>query len=251
MCDMKVKIGLCGIPLMFTILLSPFVYGQPTSAWEKIFNGKNLEGWSVIEKPANVKVKDSSIVLHMTAHTSRHSFVRTNKKYKDFILEVDFKRDRTIDSGILFRAESAPDTAFNALFGYMVKVDPSPTRLWTGGVLLDFGNGLNWLHPLQDNDRSRHAEKEGSWNRLRVEAIGNIIKVWINDIPTVHLVDDKYKEGYVALKIHYLGGEKEKENLEIAYKNIRIISKNPQKYSRVIDLPAKNTIGKVDITYFR
>ena len=248
---MKFRIGLCSVFFIFAILRCQFSYAQPASAWERIFNGKNLEEWSVIERPANVKVKDSSIVLHMTAYTSRHSFVRTKKKYKDFILEVDFKRDRTIDSGILFRAESTPDTAFNALFGYMVKVDPSPTRLWTGGVLLDFGNGLNWLYPLLNDERARHAEKEGVWNRLRVEVIGTIIKVWINDIPTAHLVDDKYKEGFIAFKIHYLEGEKEKENLEIAYKNIRIISKNPKQYSRAIDLPAKNTMGKVDITYFR
>ena len=237
--------------LMLLAFVSTMASGQPSSIWEKLFNGKNLDGWAVIERPANVKIQDSCMVLHMTAHTSRHSFIRTNKKYKDFILEVDFKRDSIIDSGILFRSHTTPDTAFSALFGYMVKVDPSPTRLWTGGVFLDFGNGINWLHSLENDDRARHAEKPGRWNRLRIEAIGNHIKIWVNGIPTVNMIDDKYQEGFIAFKIHFLMGEEEKEKLQIAYKNVKIITKDVQKYAQATDLPLRDTRKKVDITYFR
>ena len=238
--------------VLLSIFFCQISHAQPAEAWEKIFNGKNIDGWSVVDPPVNVKVLDSSMVLHMTAHTARHSFIRTNRKYKDFIFEVDFRRDRTIDSGILFRSEATPDSAFSRLFGYMVKIDPSLTRMWTGGVFLDFGNGLNWLHPLQDDARARNSEKSGGgWNRVRIEAVGNEIKVWVNGIPTSHLIDDKYQSGFIALKIHYLGGETEKEKLEIAYKNMRVISKNVKRYAREIDLPAKSTIGKNAITYFR
>lgn len=225
---------------------------QPDGAWEVIFNGKDFKGWTVIERPANVVVNDSSIVMHMTAHTSRHSFIRTNKKYKDFIFEVDFRRDRTMDSGVLFRAEPAPDSAFSALFGYMIKIDPSPTRLWTGGIFLDYGNGINWLHPLEGDNRARLAEKsDHEWNRLRIEAIGNHIKVWLNEVPTANLVDNKYIEGFIAFKIHFLMSEVEKEKMEIAFKNVRIITKNAKKYSRPVDIPVKDTKNKTDITYFR
>jgi len=228
------------------------VFAQPAAAWEAIFNGQNFDGWAVIERPANATVKDSSMVLHMTAYTSRHAFVRTDKKFKDFIFEVDFKRDRAIDSGILFRSESTPDTAFSQLFGYMVKVDPQPARLWTGAIFLDFGNGINWLYTLAGDDRARNAEKEsGEWNRLRIEAIGMRIRVWLNGIPTCHLIDDKYREGFIAFKIHYLKDEIEKEKLAIAYKNMRIFTRNPEKYERSIDLPPIDSRKKVDIKYFR
>ena len=240
--------------LFFFLSISTFyhVFAQPIDAWKAIFNGQNFDGWAVIERPANATVKDSSMVLHMTAYTSRHAFVRTDKKFKDFIFEVDFKRDRAIDSGILFRSESTPDTAFSQLFGYMVKVDPQPARLWTGGIFLDFGNGINWLYTLADDDRARNAEKEsGEWNRLRIEAIGMRIRVWLNGIPTCHLIDDKYREGFIAFKIHYLKDEIEKEKLAIAYKNMRIITRNPEKYERSIDLPPIDSRKKVDIKYFR
>lgn len=224
--------------------------GEPT--WDTLFNGCDLSGWAVIERPAKVSVTDSSLVLNMTAYTSRHSFVRTKEKYKDFIFEVDFKRDSSVDSGVLFRSESAPDTAFSALFGYMVKIDPSPTRKWTGGVFLDYGNGLNWLYPLEGDERAQQAEQAGgTWNHLRIEAIGEDIRVWLNGIPTAHLTDDKYCEGYIAFKIHYLLHDKAQEKLEIAYRNARILTQNPEQYIMTMNLPAKNTKGKLDITYFR
>lgn len=213
-------------------------FAQSDDAWEIIFNGENLKGWSVIEKPANVSVKDSAIVLRMTAHTSRHAYVRTNKKYKDFIFEVDFKRDRTLDSGILFRSESTPDTSYCTLFGYQMKIDPSLTRLWTGGTFLDFGKDFTWLYPLEGDNRARHAEKEGGeWNHVRIEAIGQHLKVWLNGIPTTHLIDDTYKEGYIAFKMHWLKEKVENEKLEISYKNIRIMTENLEEFTRKMDIP--------------
>lgn len=243
------------------LLLFLFIYGvlvpheassQPSAAWESLMNGKDLTGWSVLGKPATVSIQDSSMLLHMTAHTSRHAFVRTDKAYKDFIFEVEFRRDRSLDSGILFRSIDAPDTAFSDIFGYMVKIDPSPTRLWTGGIFLDFGNGINWLHTLEGDDRARMAERvDQEWNRLRIEAIGERIKIWLNDIPTVHLIDDKYRKGYIAFKIHYLMKDAEKEQLEIAFRNARIITRNPKRYVRPIDLPVQDTRNKVEIRFFR
>ncbi|MEZ4826079.1 MAG: DUF1080 domain-containing protein [Bacteroidia bacterium] len=220
--------------------------------WENLFDACDLSGWAVIERPAKVSVRDSSIVLNMTAFTSRHAFVRTEEKYSDFIFEVEYRRDSAMESGILFRSEDAPDTAFTALLGYMVKIDSSPAQLWTGGVVLDYGNGLNWLHSLEGDDRARHAEKAGGeWNHLRIEAIGEEIKVWVNGIPTAHLADDKFREGYIAFIIHYLKKDETLELLEIAYRNPRVITVEPEKYSRPMDLSVRDTKGKLEVTYFR
>jgi Domain of Unknown Function (DUF1080) len=225
---------------------------QSIYPWQSLFDGKSLNGWSVIGKPSNVQIKDSCIILHMTPFTSRHAFIRTTKKFKDFIFEIEFRRDLAIDSGILFRSVDAPDTAFNDLFGYMVKIDPSQSRLWTGGVLLDFGNGLQWLYPLDKEEKARHAEKsQGEWNKIRIEAIGQDIKVWLNEIPTVHLTDDKYDDGYIALKIHYLMEDKEKAGLEISYRNPQIIMKHVKRYARSMEIPANDTRAIKEVKYFR
>ncbi len=220
---------------------------------ENLFNGKDLEGWTILDPPANVSANDGCIVLKMTTHTSRHAFVRSNKKYKNFILELYFKRDKSLDSGILFRAVETPSTAFSSLYGYMVKIDPSPTRLWTGGLFLDYGNAHNWLKTLEDNEDAKNAENDqGAWNKLRVEAIGSVIKIWLNEVPSVHVKDDKYIKGYIAFKIHYLrSGDIDKEALTIAFKNITLITKNIKKHQKLIILPLTDTRLDTEKTYFR
>ena len=77
------------------------------------------------------------------------------------------------------------------------------------------------------------------WNTFRIEAIGNTIKVWVNNIPTVHLINNKYEKGYIAFKIHSMGNTPEKEKILVHFKNIKILTKNLEKYKKSTDLVAK------------
>lgn len=77
------------------------------------------------------------------------------------------------------------------------------------------------------------------WNRFRIEAIGPHLKVWINGIPITNLIHHKYKDGTIALKIHALGDAPDQEKALIHFKNLRIIDKNPEKFQKTIDIPAR------------
>jgi hypothetical protein len=77
------------------------------------------------------------------------------------------------------------------------------------------------------------------WNHFRIEAIGPEIKVWVNGIPTAYLIDTKYTQGYIALKIHSMGNTPENEKILVHYKNLRILTSEPQRHSMPTDLPAK------------
>lgn len=238
--------------LVIFCLWSCLAHGQAAAAWQPLSNGRNLDGWRIIDPPAKVAMADSSLVLRMSAHTARHAFVRTARKYRNFIFEVEFSRDLNLDSGILFRSVDAPDTAFSGLFGYMVKIDPQPARRWTGGIFVDYGNGHEWLHTLENNEAGRNAERPGGeWNRLRIEAIGDHIRVWLNEVPTAHILDTRYKKGYLAFKIHFLTQDQAQERMKIAYRNPRIITRKPRKYARSTPLPLQDTRGFSNIRYFR
>ncbi|MEJ7767845.1 MAG: DUF1080 domain-containing protein [Chitinophagaceae bacterium] len=238
MTTIRVSIAAC---ISILIGSHTIVFAQPEKAWKSIFDGKSLKGWTIVDSPANVIIADSSFVIHMTANTNRHVFIRSNERYKDFILELDCKRDTAFDSGILFRGIKSADTAKVGLYGYMVKIDPSTTRLWTGGVFLDFGGTwIEWLHPLADNPRAQKAERVGQWNRFRIEAIGNHIKVSINGIPTTNMTNSRYVEGYIALKIHYLKNPAWNEQMSASFKNIRIINSKAAAYAREMDIPVKD-----------
>ncbi len=230
-----------GYIIVLCLLCSMALFAQTEKGkWKNLFNGKNLDGWELTSrgKLASAQVENGEIVCHQVVNTPQHTFVRTKKKYADFILEGDCKLDGDLHTAFLFRMIEAPDTAKVSLLGYQVKIDPTP-RKWTGGVFDDFGNSWRWLHTLEDDARAREAFKMKEWNTFRIEAIGNTIKVWVNDIPTVHLINNKYDKGYIALKIHSMGNTPEKEKILVHFKNIKIMTKNVEKYKKQTDLVAK------------
>ena len=226
---------------------------QPAEAWRSLFNGEDLTGWTLVDPPIDATVEAGAMVIHMTPHTARHAFIRTNETFRNFIFEIEFQRDPAMDSGVLFRSEDAPDSAFSGLFGYMVKLDPQAQRRWTGGIFVDYGNGYNWLHSLAADSRARAAEKPTpDWNRLRIEAIEDIITVWLNGVPTVHLRDDRYTAGYIALKVHFMNtGDPAQQARTLRYRRARIITEKPARLTTPSPLPLVDARDDQEITYFR
>lgn len=231
--NLKLKITL--IALCLSIVLNKTL---AQTQGHSLFNGKDLNGWKRVGDNAPFSVEDSSIVLHQKANTKEHSFLRTKKKYKNFILEMACKRDPQFYYGILFRAVNAPDTAHVRLNGYQVKIDHDKKRRWTGGIFDDFGTTWRWLSTLEGNESGQNALKNaGEWDTWRIEAIGEHLKVWLNGVPVSNVVNAKYTEGYIALKIHFLGNKPENEQFAAYIKNIRIQTKNVEKYAQKMDLP--------------
>ena len=233
----------CLFVIFSIILISTNLRAQKNSEpWQNLFNGKNLDGWEIVGNTGIVKVIDSAITCNMIKETNVHTFVATEKKYDNFILEMDINTDTSYNSGVILRAFDAPencDSCNVSLYGYQVKLDPSITRKSSGGIFYDYGKTWRWLYPLENDERAQNAYKVGLWNHFRMEVIGNSIKIWVNDIPVTNLINSDFKEGYIALKIHSLKqNDPEKEKLKGRFKNIRIITKNPEKYTTQIDIPA-------------
>lgn len=227
------------IILVVKFFILPPVSAQPASTWKHIFNGRNLKGWKITGDAGKVSVKGNCIVLNMKANTTEHTFVHTLRSYRDFILELDCKRDLSFQYGILFRARPATDTAHVRLNGYQVKVDHT-LRHWTGGIFDDFGNSWNWLYTLEDDKVAQHAERPvGEWNHWRIEAIGNQIKVWLNGVPTTNMINSKYDKGFIAFKIHFLGNDPSRERAASWFKNVRIINTHPENYRLKMEIPVK------------
>jgi hypothetical protein len=230
---------------IFALALISFVLNSTAgdkkdkTPWKTIFNGKDFTNWKIVGSTGHAEVKDSAFWCHMTANTTEHTFVTTKEKYGDFILEMDVNTDLGYNTGILLRCADKPvdcDTCKVSLYGYQIKIDPSPTRRWTGGIFDDFGASWCWLYDLSKDERARKAYQIGQWNHFRVEAIGSSIKVWVNGIPTTNLVNQKYSAGYIALKIHSLKNQPEEEMKVGRFKNIRIMTKNLDKNLLEMDL---------------
>lgn len=185
--------------------------------WTNLFNGQDLEGWKQVNGEAPYKVEDGAIV-GTTVTDSPNSFLATQEEYGDFILEFEVMLNSDINSGVQFRSISDPAIMDGRVHGYQFELDPSD-RKWTGGIYDEARRG--WLYPISLNPDAQSAFKKGDWNKARIEAIGNKIKTWINDVPVSSLVDDETSKGIIALQVHSIG-KPEDAGKEIKWRNIRI-----------------------------
>ena len=209
---------------------------KKTESWNKLFDGNNLTGWHIIGGNAKYEVKNGTIVGTSVLNTV-NTFLCSDKMYDDFILEIEYKVDSDLNSGIQIRSNSIDSYKDGRVHGYQIEIDPSE-RAWSGGIYDEGRRG--WLYSLNNNPDAQKAFKKNEWNKYRIEATGDTIKTWINDIPAAHLVDDMTSNGFIGLQVHGIGMDKEKEGSKVVWKNIKIITKNVYKYTRTISLEAKN-----------
>ncbi|MCE1199885.1 MAG: DUF1080 domain-containing protein, partial [Marinilabiliales bacterium] len=172
------------IAVVALLLISASVWAG-SNGWVSLFNGKNLDGWKVLNGKAEYKVVNGEIV-GTSICGSPNSFLATESNYGDFILEYEMKMDRGLNSGVQIRSISDPSVMEGRVHGYQVECDDSE-RAWSGGIYDEAGRG--WLYPMEYNPASKKAYKNGEWNSYRVECIGHTIRTWLNGSPCANLVD--------------------------------------------------------------
>lgn len=231
------------IPLLFVLMLSGCSETKKdTTPWFDLFDGQTLNGWTIKGGHANYEIKDGTIV-GTSVPDSPNTFLTTDKMYGDFILELDYKVDSTMNSGIQIRSNSFPYYRDGVVHGYQIEIDPSK-RAWSAGIYDEQRRG--WMVPLTDNPTAQKAFKQNDWNHYRIEAIKDTIKTWINDVPAAYLIDDKTASGFIALQVHALQ-EGQHPGTEIIWKNIKILTDSLSKYVRKSPLTPVTTKNKLTI----
>lgn len=212
--------------------------GQPKAPWTPLFDGKSLSGWHNMNGEAKYEVRDGAIVGIATLNTP-NTFLCTEKSYSDFILEFEFMGETALNSGVMFRAQAFPEYRNSRVHGYQSELDPSD-RKWTAGIFDEARRG--WIHPVTD-PTAQEAYKHGEWNTIRIEAIGDTIKTFVNGISVAHLVDDRDQSGFFGLQVHGIGSNKELAGSECSWRNINILTTDLAKYATKSTLPAVNTVN--------
>jgi hypothetical protein len=146
--------------------------------WKLLFDGKTLNGWQ-LSKPGTWGVEDGAI-----ARVSKGSYIWTENKYGNFILDLEYKVSPNCNSGIFFRVGDLKDpvqTGFE-----MQVIDPwgSPdqkTKKNSCGSLYDI------IGPSSDMSKP-----VGEWNNAVVTCKDNIISVSLNSVKVLEIDLDKY-----------------------------------------------------------
>ena len=177
-----------------------------TEPGKSLFNGTDLVGWK-IHGTEKWYVEDGLLVCE-SGPEQQYGYLATEKKYKDFILRVQFKQESNGNSGVFFRS-SIDGTKIS---GWQVEVAPPGND--SGGIYESYGRGWLWQIP----DEKENVLKMGEWNDLVIKVEGNRVMTWLNNELMTDLKDDKIgkAKGVVALQIHDGGG------IKVKWRNINI-----------------------------
>lgn len=189
--------------------------------WTPLFNGVDLSGWTQLGGEASYDVLDG-VIVGTTAEGTPNSFLTTDRTYSDFVLELEFRVDSLLNSGIQIRSNSLPDYRNGRVHGYQVEIDPSE-RAWSGGIYDEGRRG--WLYPLNGRQAAQQAFRQGEWNHYRIEARGEHIRTWVNGVLAADLIDSMTAEGFIGLQVHSIGSP-DLAGKTVEWRNVRIKNLN-------------------------
>lgn len=190
--------------IIISCILLPI--GLQAQSKQKLFNGKDLSGWT-IHGTEKWYVENGYLVCE-SGPDKKYGYLSTDKQYKNFILEYDFKLEANGNSGVFIRS-SIEGTKIS---GWQVEVAPPGNG--TGGIYESYGRG--WLtKPTAEKESSLSAD---GWNRGKIEVNNDEITTWLNGNQISNIKDAKIgaANGFIALQIHDGGG------IKVRWKNIKI-----------------------------
>jgi hypothetical protein len=176
-----------------------------------MFDGKTLAGWKTTGNW--IVEKDGVISLHPRpgerGWQRYDAYLTTARKYKDFILDLEFKIKKKGNSGVFLRVG---DPKSQVKTGFEVQIldthgKPKPGNHDCGGVIGAAAPSKNMAKPA------------GEWNRYIIICHGNRLKVELNGEQIIDLeldksaVKDRPLEGYIGFQ---------DEAKRVWYRNIRI-----------------------------
>ena len=184
--------------LAFALFICTYINAQTVS----LFNGENLDGWKIYG--TEKWYVEEGLLICESGPEAGYGYLATDKHYKNFILELDFKQEADGNSGVFIRSTVDGTT----VSGWQVEV--APPGYFTGGVYESYGR--HWLaKPELEKDK---VLEFGEWNHMKIKVDGDNITSWLNGTEMISLKDEIIGngEGSILLQIHDGGGIKVKWN---------------------------------------
>lgn len=208
----RVKAFGAGLAVL-VVLLGPAA-ARADDGWVTLFDGKTTAGWVQRGGKATYAVEDGALVGR-TVLGEKNSFLCPSKEYADFVLEFEVWVDPKLNSGVQVRSASSPGYRDGVVHGYQIEIDPSE-RAWSGGIYDEQGRG--WLVNPKDDPAAQKAFEVGEWNRYRVEASGDRLRTWVNDVPVSDLTDGMTRSGFIGFQVH----QAKEAGLVVKWRGIRL-----------------------------
>ena len=227
------------------ILMMSAIAFAAEPAWQSLFNGKDLDGWTVKCKPAD---KDKAFwsaaggaiqANSMGAKGHDYVWLVSNREYGDFALRLKFQafRNSPGNSGVQIRSR------YDGTTGWLdgPQVDIHPPGPWRTGMIWDETRGNSrWLYPpvpkgkwvnekmAEPGIKFYYSTGTPAWNDFEIIARGTKLKAVLNGVAVMDydgagvLDDETHRKrkvgmkGHIALQIH------KGDQLMIRFKDIAV-----------------------------
>jgi len=196
---MNGKTQMAALALGLILLTSATTDREPRL--RRIFNGRDLTGWTVSQGPDQWTVAGRELLVRNNAER-KGSILWTQKSYRDFILQADFLMgDGTVDSGFFLRSEKDQ---------IQIGISGSLKRDLTASPYIP-GKGYPVEAKVADILRLK------DWNSMKIRVRGNAYTVWLNGREVMNYTSTTLPEkGPIGIQLH------PKNEMSIRFRNIRL-----------------------------
>ena len=182
-------------PLLALAFLTGCCGMSGKSGSQSLFNGRDLSGWVALHG-GGWSVEDGVLVgrngTNWTTNPEQSgSWLRTEREYGDFILELDFAINDGGNSGVFIHSALEKNPAFSGHEMQILADHGREPKRFTTGSLYDV------VAPTKNMSKPH-----GEWNHARIVTKGRRIQVTLNGEPIIDYETDRLTRGYIGLQNH-------------------------------------------------
>lgn len=174
------------------------------TAFQPLFNGKDLDGWETLGDRKKWQVRDRSLVA-MQPHPQGQVKLRTRADYEDYELRLEYQfaapKARPAASARVLLHGADRNVLEPPLFALALSPDDRPT------ILRGYG-------AAQGQWSSEKVEPKDGWNELRIVARGRSLAIYLNGALAATAKDCSPAKGFIGLENTGTG--------EVLFRNIEI-----------------------------
>ena len=214
---------------------------EKANDWKLFWDGKTTNGWrgaGLATFPDKGWTIEDGMLIPNKGENKGGGDIVTTKKYKNFVLEADFKITEGANSGIKYFIQSEPGKPNTVGFEFQVLDDAKhpDAKLGTDG-----NRTLASLYDLVKADSRvfdpsqpvKRVNGVGQWNRARIEVNGKKVTHYLNGVKVLEIVrgSDSFKEHIAQSKFNKAAGFGDVDDgyillqdhgNEVAFRNLKI-----------------------------
>lgn len=188
---------------------------QSDDGFKSLFNGKNLNGW---QTTGNWKpLEDGSLLIAPRKGElgwQRYSdYIWSKKKYKDFILDLEYSYPEKGNSGVFFRVGDINNPVETGIEAQILDNYGSDKKMTPH----DHGGIIRTAAPTKNMSR-----KPGAWNHMIVKCVGSKLHVTLNGEAIINIDLSKSDAGKSKPLTGYIGLQDHGQPNNIKFRNIKI-----------------------------